>query len=525
MLALDGQASGATPAYGDLLELGWAVCSVRGLAEPVKSQWIAPRSERRIHERCASSRVGRRSVWRSRCRKERRGPRSSRSSRGLTPSERGEIPTIIHFARFELRSCAISTSASVRAVSCPSTRCACTPSPSACSPICRGETCERCPATSVTRRSSCAARRVTWRRPRSSGARVVPLLEQRGVGTWSELKDWLGSTSRGPRSKKRSFPLAEERRRALPKKPGVYRFLRRNGDVLYVGKATSLKSRVAGHFKQSGPTTERSLELLTQVHDIAYTETESLLEAALLETDEIKRLDPPYNVQLKTEERRAWFATRDFRAAEPAPDATHLVGPLPSERAVQPLFALVALAAGVEASSRLAANALAVPDRVRARSELFEQGFRLFAAEHLDVPGATRRTESGARVAALVARAAAAAEVEPEEGERAPDEWDLARVQRRLERSLVQCGLLVRRARGARPARGRRGSVSRGELGAGEARHSRGWPRDRAQVPSRASLALGERPRRRCPAPWSGGAPSTRRRTIGCACCSRSFIA
>src|SRR5262249_27241860 len=158
---------------------------------------------------------------------------------------------------------------------------------------------------------------------------------------------------------RRIFPLDVAIRRALPDRPGVYRFLRKNGDILYVGKATSLKKRVAGHFKGTGPATERGLELLSQVHDIVHTETASLLEAALLESDEIKRIDPPYNVQLRTGDRSAWFASRDLRDAATTPDSVHSVGPLPSERALSPLRALIALAEGVEATPRLRATALA----------------------------------------------------------------------------------------------------------------------------------------------------------------------
>jgi DNA polymerase-3 subunit epsilon len=445
VLALDAQASGATPSHGDLLELGWAVCSSQGLAEPVKSHWIAPRSQRPIpravreltgwSEECVALSVEERAAWAS---------LGDATARWI--AEGKTIPTVIHFARFEvtfLRDLHQRLGEGGEL---------------AFDPICLHAVAERLfpdlprrnlralsgylgHSPELVRRAAghVEATAVIWRE-------VIPMLEERGVRTWSELKAWLGATSRAPRSAKRSFPLAAERRRALPKKPGVYRFLRRNGDVLYVGKATSLKSRVAGHFKSSGPTTERSLELLTQVHDIDYTETESLLEAALLETDEIKRLDPPYNVQLKIEERRAWFATHDFREAAPAPDSTHLVGPLPSERALSPLCALNALAAGVEASPRLRANALAVPLAFVPDAELFEQGFRLFTTAHLDVPGSTAQQ----RVALASRRLwleRGRDEEEPEEGERAPDEWDLARVQRRLERTLVQCGLLVRRAR------------------------------------------------------------------------------
>jgi DNA polymerase-3 subunit epsilon len=444
VLALDGQASGATPAHGDLLELGWAVCSSHGLAEPVASCWITPRSSRPISravrtltgwsEQCVPLSVDERTAW-----------HSLREASERATVAGGSVPTIIHFARFEVAFLRDLHERLEGTGELPFDA------------VCLHAVAERLfpdlprrnlralsgylgHSPELVRRASghVAATAVIWRG-------VVPMLEERGVGTWSELKAWLGATSRAPRSRKRSFPLAEERRRALPKKPGVYRFLRRSGDVLYVGKATSLRSRVAGHFKRSGPTTERSLELLTQVHDIDYVETESLLEAALLETDEIKRLDPPYNVQLKLEERRAWFATRDWREAAPAPDEVHSVGPLSSERALAPLFAITALASGCEASPRLRATALAVPPAIVPDAELFEQGFRVFCAERLDVPGSSPQ-QRVALASRRLWRERGRAEVEPEEGERDSDEWDLARVQRRLERSLVQGGLLVRRA-------------------------------------------------------------------------------
>ena len=496
VLALDGQAAGATPAHGDLLELGWAICSKSGLVTAVKSDWIRPRSGRPIpravreltgwSEECVALSVEERAAWSA----------LLDTCARLARSGRGEIPTVIHFARFEMTFLRDLHHRLGDGGELPFDS------------VCLHAVAERLfpdlprrnlralsgylgHSPELVRRAAghVEATAVIWRE-------VVPMLEQRGVGTWSELKAWLGATSRAPRSAKRSFPLAEERRRALPKKPGVYRFLRRSGDVLYVGKATSLKSRVAGHFKRSGPATERSLELLTQVHDIHYTETESLLEAALLETDEIKRLDPPYNVQLKTEDRRAWFATPDWQRAAPVPDDTYVIGPLPSERALQPLYAITALAAGAEALPRVCANALAVPAAFAPNSALFVEGFRLFAAERLDVPGTTAQP----RVATASRRLwleRGRAEVEPEEGEREPDEWDLARVQRRLERSLVQCGLLLRRAQALallvdadvafRESRSEKGRVL--TLGGGRVI-------ERAELASVALLR--ERPPRRC---------------------------
>jgi len=56
-----------------------------------------------------------------------------------------------------------------------------------------------------------------------------------------ELLAFLGATP--SRRSKRTFPMDKALRAALPDAPGVYRFKRSNGDILYVGKATSLKKR------------------------------------------------------------------------------------------------------------------------------------------------------------------------------------------------------------------------------------------------------------------------------------------
>ena len=58
----------------------------------------------------------------------------------------------------------------------------------------------------------------------------------------------------------------------------------------------------------------RKLEMLAQVWDLRVTECETPMEAALLETDEIKKWDPPYNVSLKAGDRTLLFYNRDFTA-------------------------------------------------------------------------------------------------------------------------------------------------------------------------------------------------------------------
>lgn len=164
-------------------------------------------------------------------------------------------------------------------------------------------------------------------------------LDARGVRAWDELRAWLVAPPPKPPAR-RTFTLAPEKRRALPDAPGVYRFKRRAGDVLYVGEAASLRKRVASHFTGAARATERALEMLTQVDGVDVTETATTLEAALLECDEIKRLDPPYNVHLRRGDRRTWFASRDLTSVAAMASAEHPIGPLPSEHAAASLGAL-----------------------------------------------------------------------------------------------------------------------------------------------------------------------------------------
>ncbi len=90
---------------------------------------------------------------------------------------------------------------------------------------------------------------------------------------------------------------------ALPAKPGVYRFLAVDEEVLYVGKAVDLRSRVRSYFHDSAchsPKTERLIERTAAIDWIV---TPSELEALLLEMNLIKAHRPHFNVVLKDDKR------------------------------------------------------------------------------------------------------------------------------------------------------------------------------------------------------------------------------
>ncbi|WP_230655715.1 excinuclease ABC subunit UvrC [Psychrobacter sp. I-STPA10] len=84
----------------------------------------------------------------------------------------------------------------------------------------------------------------------------------------------------------------------LPNLPGVYKMLDKNGDILYVGKAKSLKNRVNSYFAKTieHPKTRA---LVARIHDIETIITRSETEALLLEQNLIKEYRPPYNVVLR----------------------------------------------------------------------------------------------------------------------------------------------------------------------------------------------------------------------------------
>ncbi len=84
----------------------------------------------------------------------------------------------------------------------------------------------------------------------------------------------------------------------LPNRPGVYRMLSAIGDVLYVGKARSLKKRVASYTKLAGHTV-RIGRMIQATARMEFITTETETEALLLEANLIKRLKPYYNVLLR----------------------------------------------------------------------------------------------------------------------------------------------------------------------------------------------------------------------------------
>ncbi|MCD7962920.1 MAG: excinuclease ABC subunit UvrC [Rikenellaceae bacterium] len=98
----------------------------------------------------------------------------------------------------------------------------------------------------------------------------------------------------------------------LPDLPGVYRFINKDGKVIYVGKAKNLKKRVSSYFVDSRHKENRKLVVLVKnIHDIEHTVVESERDALFLENNLIKTLKPRYNILLKDDKTYPWICIKN----------------------------------------------------------------------------------------------------------------------------------------------------------------------------------------------------------------------
>ncbi|HEX4509242.1 MAG TPA: GIY-YIG nuclease family protein, partial [Burkholderiaceae bacterium] len=443
VLVLDCQATGASPTFGHVLELGWGVARAgEDTPRACQAHWIAlpeghtvPGQVRKLtgwEPAAAETAIADGEAWR-------------RLRSAVTDA--APIPTAIHYARFELPF--------LRAWAARFEPDAAFPFDAVCVFAIANRLYPNLPRLGLRALAGYLGHGVALQR-RALGhvtatafvwQRLCAELGGRGVNTWEDLQGWLGEKAPArARPKKPQYPIDSQRFRSLPDQPGVYRFLRCNGDLLYVGKAASLKKRTTSHFigrtgKLLAP------EMLTQVADIAVTVTASALEAALLENETIKTLNPPYNVQLTAGDPRVWYSTPAFDAAASAPGDAHSLGPLASEYSLRPLGALDALLEGAPATLAIRAHAVGVSALWTPDETVFAAGWALLMARHAPGDGTEPARWRALQLARhLVAVVAAQEDDERETGDE-DHAWDPERVARHVERAAAQAYRAHRRAR------------------------------------------------------------------------------
>ncbi len=412
ILTLDCQTSGANPQKGHLLEIGWvktraAASQNRQNAQPeaylikLPTGEDIPRSVTRITGISPADLAEANSpqeIWQKLTDAAHRAAAANRSS---------VCPAVIHFSRFEepfLRD--------LHANSHPQ-------SPFPFQFICTHEIAKRLfpglprrglraiagyfgHSMSVFRRSAdhAVATAFIWKNL------VAVLKNNCRIITLAQLLEWLQSSTPGKGSR-RIYPMNSEVRQMLPEQPGIYRMLRANGDLLYIGKAKSLKHRVNSYFRQTGSAGEHILEMLTQAYDLDFTLTGSALEAAILENDQIKHHSPPYNVALRKQQRQLVFCSKDLKHHSTTTDDVHPIGPLPSGNLIDAMAAFAVLMdAGmgdrIHGFSDLAYRLLSLPEEYAPDADCLRQGVAMFHQRHRTIlhSNSTLRTltQLGARL-------------------------------------------------------------------------------------------------------------------------------
>ncbi|HNT92434.1 MAG TPA: GIY-YIG nuclease family protein, partial [Bacteroidales bacterium] len=131
----------------------------------------------------------------------------------------------------------------------------------------------------------------------------------------------------------------------LPDKPGVYQFIDATGTILYVGKARSLRKRVASYF--TGNQSGKTRVMLSRATDLRHIVVDNESEALLLENSLIKKHQPRYNIMLKDDKTYPWLCVKNehfprvFLTRKLIPDGSSYYGPYTSVPAVKTLLELI----------------------------------------------------------------------------------------------------------------------------------------------------------------------------------------
>lgn len=133
----------------------------------------------------------------------------------------------------------------------------------------------------------------------------------------------------------------------IPDTPGIYQYLNKTGQIIYIGKAKNLKKRVYSYFFKDNHENGKTTILVKNISDIKYMVVETEQDALLLENSLIKKHQPRYNVLLKDDKTFPWicvtkdrfpkvFVTRQF-----VRDGSTYFGPYTNVKMVHSLIELV----------------------------------------------------------------------------------------------------------------------------------------------------------------------------------------
>ena len=132
----------------------------------------------------------------------------------------------------------------------------------------------------------------------------------------------------------------------LTKSPGVYKFLDKSSNVIYIGKAKNLRNRVRSYFS-TNHSDEKTKSLVSNINDISIILVETESDALLLENNLIKKFKPKYNILLKDGKSYPWICVkkerfpRIFLTRNVINDGSDYFGPYTNIKTINTLLDLV----------------------------------------------------------------------------------------------------------------------------------------------------------------------------------------
>ncbi len=135
--------------------------------------------------------------------------------------------------------------------------------------------------------------------------------------------------------------------KVLPDKPGIYQFLDETATIIYVGKAKSLKKRVASYFSKDRTLSGKVSVMVKKISDIHHMVVDTELDALLLENNLIKKYQPRYNVMMKDDKTFPWICIRNesfpriFSTRNIVHDGSQYFGPYASVKMMNTVLELI----------------------------------------------------------------------------------------------------------------------------------------------------------------------------------------
>ena len=140
----------------------------------------------------------------------------------------------------------------------------------------------------------------------------------------------------------------EEELKNLPDKPGVYLMKDKNNEIIYVGKAISLRKRVRQYFQSSKNNPPKVQAMVKHISEFEYIIVDNEVEALILEANLIKKHKPKYNILLRDDKQYPYIKVttnekypRILKTRQMQKDGAKYFGPYPSVSAVNDAIEII----------------------------------------------------------------------------------------------------------------------------------------------------------------------------------------